>query len=131
NPRGLVITWVGQDGSIASPVFTDDLISATPDLQPSSAAALAVAPDGRLLVGGASAQNDGYEVVKFLAGSIADPQPGVFPAGQYNRIAKDSAGGLHVVFYDEGDGALKYDYRAPNGLWNTPVVVDPISDCGW
>jgi uncharacterized delta-60 repeat protein len=129
--RGLVMSWITDAGEMGNPVSTDDLLDTTPDLLQQSPGAIAVAEDGRLLVGGAEESDDGgYEVVKFSAGRISDPRPDDFLNATVNDLATDSSGALHLAFYDSATNTLKYAYRAANGLWNGVMTVDDTPGAG-
>ena len=128
--HGLVMTYLMADGTVGAPVFTDDLIGTTNDLQAQTPGVLAVAPDQHLLIGGTSSDLSGYELVKFSAGPDAAPRSDEFAGGTVNDIAKDADGGLHLAYYDSNSTTLKYAYRAPNGLWTAPVTVDATPNSG-
>ncbi|MBC7785574.1 MAG: alginate lyase family protein [Burkholderiales bacterium] len=50
--------------------------------------------------------------------------------GTSNDIAYDSAGRLHMVFYDRDSQNLKYAVRDTNGVWSTVQVVDDDPQSG-
>lgn len=62
--------------------------------------------------------------IELSAGAVAGgaPMPGANASS--SAIAYDSAGNLHLAYYDESTKNLKYAERAGNGVWGSTVVVD-------
>ena len=123
--HGLQITFVYPDGKLANVVQTEDVLANTVDLLEAAPAAIAVAHDGDILVGGHRADgSSGYQLMKFDDGDVEDAPPDQFPNALGNDIVRDGAGGLHFTYFDAVNAALMYAYRGANGLWNGPVTVD-------
>jgi len=59
--------------------------------------------------------------------AIAQRAVGTVPTGAHassSAIAYDSAGNLHLAFYDESSKNLKYAKRSAAGVWGNTTVVD-------
>lgn len=54
-------------------------------------------------------------------GGVEEPGDDV---GKYADVVAAADGTLHVSYYDETNGDLRYVRRAPDGKWSSPVVVD-------
>ena len=124
---GFVMATIDVAGNFSNEVRTDDLNPETSEFSPFSAGALAIASDGKLLVGGESGE---FIIGKYTAGTASDPRPDDFPNATVNDIIKDDLGALYLAYFDPSSKSLKFAYRAPNGLWNATVTVDPITNSG-
>jgi uncharacterized delta-60 repeat protein len=123
--HGLQVTYVYPDGNLANIVQTEDVNPSTVDLQETAPAAVAVADDGNILIGGrANDGNDGYQLMKFDDGKVEDSRPDHFTNALGNDIVRDAEGGVHFTYFDAANAVLMYAYRGANGLWNSPVTVD-------
>ncbi len=68
-------------------------------------------PSGGLVVAGPSGARGGVE----------EPGDNV---GKYADVAAAPDGTLHISYYDETNGDLRYVRRSSDGTWSSPVVVD-------
>lgn len=128
---GLQVAYVDTTGALSNTIQTSDGRLDTIDLAESGPAAIAVARDGNLLIGGRRGDGaSGYQLVKIDDGGIDVKRPDHFAEARGNDIARDSAGGVHLTYFDATDRVLMYAYRAPNGLWNPPVTVDDTPESG-
>jgi hypothetical protein len=50
-------------------------------------------------------------------------------SGTHHDLAIDDAGGLHIAYFDQSDGDLRYGYRPAGGEW-TLSPVDVVGDVG-
>jgi hypothetical protein len=130
--NGLQVVGVyPESGELGNIIQTDDLRGDTVDLLEAGPAAIAVAHDGNLLIGGRpEGGSAAYELVKIDDGKIDAARPDQFADARGNDLVRDPLGGLHLTFFDTVTRVLKYAYRAPNGLWNAPVTVDDTPESG-
>jgi uncharacterized delta-60 repeat protein len=124
--RGLQLAAIDATGELGNIVWTH--ASAGVDLNYTGAAALSA--DGEILYAGTFSPNASIEVGKIDPGNVHDPRPDNFIGGENNSIAEDSAGGLHLAYYDALAKDLKYAYRDPQGIWSPAVVVDSAAYSG-
>jgi uncharacterized delta-60 repeat protein len=129
--HGLQVAYITPTGDLSNIVQTDDSNDATIDIWEDTPAAIAVADDGNILVGGRPSDNSaGYTIVKMDDGNPNAARPDEFLNARGNDIVRDDFGGVHFAYFDAAERVLKYAYKAPNGLWNAPVTIDPAPESG-
>jgi hypothetical protein len=65
------------------------------------------------------------QTINFVAPQVDRPAPNLGQgSGGPNDIAYDSAGRLHVAFYDRADKVLKYAVQETSGLWSIIETID-------
>jgi len=128
---GLQVAYIAPSGEISNVIQTSDSNAATLDLFEDAPAAIAVANDGNILVGGRPSDgSQGYAIVKIDDGKTNVGRPDEFLNARGNDIVRDEFGGVHFAYFDAAERVLKYAYKAPNGLWNAPVTIDPAPETG-
>jgi hypothetical protein len=128
---GLQVTYVEPEGEMGNVVQTSDANPNSIDLSESGPAAIAVADDGNLLVGGRPGDGSAaYQLVKLDDGNLGAPRPDEFVGALGNDIVRDADGGTHLTYFDVNNRVLKYAHRGPNGHWDEPVTVDAEPDSG-
>src|SRR5437667_352022 len=50
--------------------------------------------------------------------------------GRRKSILRDIKGGIHYAYFDSPTQVLNYAYRAPNGIWNSPITIDSTAYAG-
>jgi hypothetical protein len=129
--HGLQVAYISPGGELSNVVQTDDSSAATIDIWEDAPAAIAVADDGNILVGGRPSDNSaGYTIVKIDDGNPNAQRPDEFADARGNDIVRDDFGGVHFAYFDAAERVLKYAYKAPNGLWNAAVTVDAAPESG-
>ncbi|MDQ3440277.1 MAG: hypothetical protein M3478_07995, partial [Planctomycetota bacterium] len=129
--HGLQVTYVYPDGRLANIVQTEDVYPSTVDLLEAGPAAIAVAHDGNILIGGRPNDgSDGYQLMKIDDGKVEDARPDHFANALGNDIVRDAEGGVHFTYFDAAEAVLRYAYRGANGLWNSPITVDAEPQSG-
>lgn len=128
---GLQVAYVDAEGGLSNAVQTSDGRFDTIDLAESAPAAIAVAHDGNILIGGRPGDgSSGYQLVKLDDGNLNAPRPDHFTNAIGNDIVRDHEGGVHLAYFDVSERVLKYAYRTPNGLWKSSVTVDDEPESG-
>src|SRR5207237_2183451 len=123
--HGLQLANFTSAGVFSNVTYTSDTDSATVDIDTNSAGAIAVASDGKLLVGGLPGDStSGFELEKIDPGTAGAARPDAFANGRTNSIFRDNKGAIHFAYFDASTQVLKYAYRAPNGIWSSPVTID-------
>jgi uncharacterized delta-60 repeat protein len=129
--NGFQLAYVTPEGDLSNVVQTADADPDTAELYEAWPAAIAVADDGEILVGGSRTDfAEAYVLAKFDDGTVDAERPDEFATARGNDVVRDAAGGLHLAYFDAAERILKYAYRAPNGLWNAPVIVDGAPESG-
>ncbi len=129
--RGLEIAWVNNTGNFSNVVYTDDGDAGANDIAGGTVGQIALADDGDVVVAGQPVEAPlGYALTQYEAGNANAPRPDEFAGARGNDVFRDNSGGLHVAYFDAATQSLKYAYRAPNGLWADPVVVDGGKNAG-
>ena len=126
---GLQLAYVSSAGVFSNVMYTNDAKKNTVDID-NATGAIALAADGEILVGGEAKGLHSFELAKFDAGNVAAARPDDFVNGRFSDISRDLSGGIHVAYYDQAANALKYAYRAPNGLWSASVILDSTPGSG-
>jgi uncharacterized delta-60 repeat protein len=117
--RGLAFATLDGSGNLGNIVRTNT----TQGMDGNQRGAIAVASDGKLLIGGTTSDAN-IEIAKFDKGNVGDARPDNFTGGENNAMIEDASGGLHLAYYDVVANNLKYAYRDPRGMWSPTVVVD-------
>ncbi len=124
--RGMQLAAIDASGELGNIVNTNS--SNGIDLNDS--AAMALSADGNVLYGGTSSTDSAIELGELQVGNVNDPRPDNFIGGENNSMVEDSAGGLHLAYYDSIANDLKYAYRDPQGIWSPTIVVDSTPYAG-
>ncbi|HEV2293771.1 MAG TPA: hypothetical protein VGR35_07935 [Tepidisphaeraceae bacterium] len=128
---GLQVAYISPGGELSNTIQTSDLRLDTVDLAEAGPAAIAVAQDGNILIGGRPGDGSAaYQLVKLDDGKVDVQRPDHFAQARGNDIVRDAAGGVHLAYFDATERVLKYAYRAPNGLWAPTVTVDDAPESG-
>jgi uncharacterized delta-60 repeat protein len=126
---GLLVTQeLSTTGAFKQFTFARDADATTPDMNSSTSAAIAAAPDGKLIIAGYRLDDSRAGLMKVDV-AASSTTPGAFANARANQLARDAQGGLHLAYYDVVTTKLTYAYRDPSGKWGAPVVVDgnPLS----
>ncbi|MGN6627319.1 MAG: hypothetical protein ACTHLN_11940 [Tepidisphaeraceae bacterium] len=89
---------------------------------------------GRLVITGAEAPANAAhfdQVGRLLSTGSVDPvAAGNFANGQQNTLAVDSAGQVHLAYYDAATKTLKYALRDQKGGWSAVETIDATLNSG-
>ena len=85
--------------------------------------------NGEILAGGGDTNNS-FIVEEIKPGNASDKRPDEFANARANSIKIDTNGGIHLAYFDAATTHLVYDARNPNGVWDTPTVIDNGANAG-